>query len=556
MAGVTRVIAGRTALFDRLGGFDTMDRAVIRGFGRAAADPRLAGVLPSRLGADAAWQVQLFLTALAGGPMAYDGPDPMTQAEHLGLDAAQAQALLAHLLEGFVGAGSPAAAVAELREALVREATRHGLAGFVAPSAPPVPAAAATVDVLVGLAGVAAARLGLADRNLFVLDASLTLVHLDAGATKAVRAIDGDLRRAFNLGADELLGQPILRLHPAPTQFSALLTDPDRLPRETTWCFGRVVWKAHPFALLHASRVVGYGIAWRDLTRQHRAEAVFQRLRAQAEDLPVPVMFPDANCERWYGNAACEAALARLVRYLPHPVHPGDGVPVALFFPDAEARQALFADPAHLPHKAQVRFGPETVAVLVSPVLDQEQRYLGPQITWEIIHRTVSPPPAAVAAPLPQPPAHAAPAPDRHESSPGGGILRREARALETVSSDLLTLTRLLDAVADEAEQAEAPVPDPVAEQGERPEALLRADRAVAEALVAVRAAAAEAASAVAAEASGLSGEFAPRLVEAVSRAQASAETLRRIRALSAGLSELRGGGTVERLRAASGGAE
>jgi hypothetical protein len=488
----------------------------------------------------------MFLTELAGGPMAYDGPEPAAHAARLGLDAGQVGVLIAYLVEAFAGGGAPAAAVAELREALGREAAKRGLAGSVAPLASPLPVAAdLTVAALVGLAAAEADRQGLADRNLFVLDASLILVHLDAGATEAVRAIDGDLRRAFNLGADELLGQPILRLHPAPTQFSALLTDPTRLPRETTWCFGRVVWKAYPFALRHQSLVVGYGVAWRDLTEQHRAEATFQRLRTQAEDLPVPVMFPDASGERWYGNAACEAALARLERYLPHPVHPGDGVPAALFFPDAEARQALFADPSRLPHKAQIRFGPETVAVLVSPVLDQEQRYLGPQITWEIIHRTVPPPPAEASAQ-----SSAAPA---RESGPDAGILRREARVLESVSSDLLTLTRLLDAVADEADQAGAAVPDLAEEPAERPEALRRADRAVAEALGAVRAAAAEAATAVAEEARGLSGELVPRLADAVGRAQVSAETLRRIRALAAGLSELRGGGAVARISAAGG---
>ncbi|MBK9693021.1 MAG: hypothetical protein IPO73_15255 [Gemmatimonadetes bacterium] len=546
MSGVMSSSPARAGLFDRLGGFDALDQAVARAFVRASADPSLAGRIPAAPGADATWQAQMFLTELTGGPMAYDGPDPRGVAARLALTGQDVGTLGAHLGAAFEAAGVPEAAVAELRGLLAREAARLGLGGAPADPVPPAVPSVSPVESLVAAAVLEAARLGLDDGNLFVLDAQLTLVHLNPGAVAGVQAADGELRRAFNLGAAELVGHPIIRIHPAPTQFSALFADPDRLPRETTWCFGRAVWKAHPFAVRQAGGVVGYGVAWRDLSEQHRNQAVFQRLRSQAEDLPVPVMLPDATLERWFGNAACEAALARLAPYLRTPVQASDGVPVGIFFPDVAARRALFADPAQLPHKTQVQFGPETVAVLVSPVLDQDQRYVGPQITWEIVHRMPvaqgpGPTPAPDAAPV------AMPSPDPVASgAPGVAVLRQEARALEGVSADLLTLTRLLDAVAEEAEQAGLPVPDPGSDAATRPEALRRADQAVVEALRAVQAAAAEAAAAVAAEAQGLSGTFGSRLTEAVDRAQASADAIRRIRALAAGLAELRGGASPE----------
>ncbi len=541
MSGVMSSSPPRAGLFDRLGGFDAIDQAVARAFVRANADPSLAGRVPAIPGADATWQAQMYLTELTGGPMAYDGPDPRGVAERLGLTADDVRALSGHLADAFEAAGAPAAVVAEVRGMLSREAARLG---FDAAGAGAAPAPSSPVETLVAAAVLEAARLGLADGNLFVLDPQLTLVHLDPGAAAAVQAADAELRRAFNLGAAELVGHPIIRIHPAPTQFSALFADPDRLPRETTWCFGRAVWKAHPFVVRPGGVLLGYGVAWRDLSDQHRIQAVFQRLRSQAEDLPVPVMLPDATLERWYGNAACEAALGRLAPYLRTPVQPADGVPVGIFFPDVAARRALFADPARLPHKTQVAFGPETVAVLVSPVLDQEQRYVGPQITWEIVHRTAAVP-AAPDAPV-APPAPVAAVTPVAGSAPGVAVLRQEARALEAVSADLLTLTRLLDTVAEEAEQAGTPAAEPGPDDAARPEALRRADQAVAEALSAVQAAAVEAAAAVASEAQGLSATIGTRLSGAVERAQASAETIRRIRALAAGLSDLRGGGSAE----------
>ncbi|MFN8645542.1 MAG: hypothetical protein U0104_02180 [Gemmatimonadales bacterium] len=542
MSGVMPSSPARAGLFDRLGGFDAIDQAVARAFVRASADPSLGGRIPATPGADATWQAQMFLTELTGGPMAYDGPDPRGVAERLALTAGDVRTLADHVADAFEASGAPAAVAAELREVLAREAARQGFDTVEPAPAPPAPS---PVESLVAAAVLEAARLGLDDGNLFVLDPQLLLVHLDAGATTAVQAADAELRRAFNLGAAELLGHPIIRIHPAPTQFSALFADPDRLPRETTWCFGRAVWKAHPFAVRQGGVVLGYGVAWRDLSEQHRIQAVFQRLRSQAEDLPVPVMLPDATLERWFGNAACEAALARLAPYLRTPVQPADGVPVGIFFPDVAARRALFADPARLPHKTQVQFGPETVAVLVSPVLDQEQRYVGPQITWEIVHRT----PQAPVAPEPSPRRDLAPTAAAGSGSgviPGVALLRQEARALEGVSADLLHLTRLLESVAEEAEQAGMPAGEPEGNDPAQPEALRRADQAVAEALRAVQAAAVEAAAAVAAEAEGLSGAIGTRLTGAVERAQASAEAIRRIRALAAGLTELRGGASTE----------
>lgn len=542
MSSVMRVSPLRAALFDRLGGFDVVDRAVGRALARAIADPDLAGVLPAAASAEASWQCQMFLTELGGGPMAYDGPDPATVAARLALDPSRVEALLAHLLAAFESEGVLPAALAELREALWQEAARLGL--VAAPDPTPPAAAGPTPEALVLMAQAEAERQGVGGWPLFVLDAGLTLVHLNAAAEQAVRAVDGELRRAFNLGADELLGQAILRIHPAPTQFSAMLTDPTRLPRETTWCFGRAVWKARPFALRQRAELVGYGIGWRDQSEAHRAEAVFQRLRSQAEDLPVPVMLPDGARQRWYGNAACDTALSRLAPHLAVPVAPGDGVPIELFIPDREWREALFRDPARLPWKGQVQVGPETVAILVSAVLDQEQHYLGPQVTWEIVHRTVEParpaePVVAAAAPV----APSGPAPEAVPSAvhaglvPAGGGLREQARALEGVAQELGTLTRLLEAVADEADQV--PVDGPPSGPAPDSAALQRADAAIREALAAVQSAAGEAVAGVVAEARALAEVVQPRLGGALQQAQAQTESLRRIRVLAAGLRSL-----------------
>jgi hypothetical protein len=328
--------------------------------------------------------------------------------------------------------------------------------GLTAPPAPP------GAPDIVALAQRTLQQAGLDEWNLFVLNPELVLVHQSAAAGAAAAACDTELRRAFGLGAGELVGNSILRFHPAPTRLQGLLSDGARLPQETVWGFGRVVWKTSIHALRgETGEPLGFAMAWRDESDLYRARATIERLRAQSEDLPVPVMFPGATLERWFGNAACEHALVRLAPHLARPVNPLEGVPIQLFLPEEAERQALFADPSKLPFKTRVRIGPETISVLVAPVLDEEQRYLGPQITWEIVHFTRAPgspgpvmaaPAVEVSAPAERPAAPPAAAQPVEPASPASEQLRHEARSLEAASQELLLLTRLLLAVADDTD--------------------------------------------------------------------------------------------------------
>jgi truncated hemoglobin YjbI len=445
-----RTSAPHNSVFDRVGGHDRVAEAVGRLFNGLRAVPELAALLPP-LGTDELrWQAQLLLTEVLGGPLGYDGPEPRAIAERVGITAGQAAALIDQVVASFAATGPDRGVTASLRAALMDFAIQHGL---ITAALSPTRAALlprSEREILIEQAVAVAAGAGPGQWNLFVLDRELTVVHLDAAATAAATTADAELRRAFNLGAADLQGSSVFRFHPAPTRLQALFADPAQLPHETIWSFGRAVWRAR---LLHVAdpggRSLGFAVAWRDESEAHRADEVFQRLRAQAEELPVPVMFPGPDQDLWFGNAACEQALERLAPHLRQPVVPFAGVPIALLFPDEERRRALFGNPASLPHKEQVRIGPETVSILVTPVRDQDQRYLGPQITWEIVHaikatdRAVPPsPPADAPTPVPV----------------GCGVmvavheLRQEARALESTAQELSSLVRLLDLAADHAE--------------------------------------------------------------------------------------------------------
>jgi hypothetical protein len=312
---------------------------------------------------------------------------------------------------------------------------------------------------LVAMAESLVAGVRLEYRNLFVLDAHFTVVHANPEAERSARLAEADLRRVFGLGAADLSGTSLLRFHPAPTQLQGILAGQTNLHRETTWSFGRTTWKAQAFVIADAGGLLGYAVAWRDETEASRAADIFRRLRAEAEELPVPLMYPDRACELWYGNAACEVALERLAPYLPFAVNPLEGVPARLFFPDVAERQAIFSDPDRLPHKRQLQLGPETISILVSAVRDQEQRFIGPQITWEIVYFTRSEPGVSAATEEPlvvlevvPPSVVSIPVAQAAPVAPGesAAVLRLQqgARILEQAGRELQDLAALVQSVA------------------------------------------------------------------------------------------------------------
>ncbi len=460
--------SAQASLFETLGGFEGMERVAERVLTALASDATLSSLVPPQLQSEARWQLQLLLTDRMGGPAAYDGPEPTAVAARLALDSSRWQAIGRALIAGLAAENPPAASLQECERILIQFGASLGLSGTpVSPEAPR--------QTLEEKAAQVIAQAGLGSKNLFVLDPAFTVVALNDQARTAARSVDGELRRAFGVGADELQGQPILRFHPAPTQLHALLDDTDRLPRELLWSFGRVVWKAivHPVKDAQGG-LAGYAIAWTDESHIYRDRAVIERLRGEAEDLPVPVMFPDATLERWYGNPACEHALARLAPYLPAPVSTVAGIPIGIFLPDRAEREQLFGNPASLPFKRQIRFGPETVSLLVAPILDETQRYIGPQITWEIVHFSQPrPEPAEPAPPAGVPAQSVNPVSSTPASAPAvlasgataSAQLRTEARSLEAAAQELVLLTRLLLSVADHADHS-APAavqPDQVA---------------------------------------------------------------------------------------------
>ncbi|MBI5428797.1 MAG: methyl-accepting chemotaxis protein [Nitrospinae bacterium] len=110
-----------------------------------------------------------------------------------------------------------------------------------------------------------------------------------------------------------------------------------------------------------------------------------QRVKSMMENAPINIMYCDMDLKLQYLNPASMETLKRLERHLPVKVERIVGQSIDIFHKNPERQRKLLGDPRHLPHRAQIQLGQETLALLVSAVLDGGGNYIGPMVSWEVI---------------------------------------------------------------------------------------------------------------------------------------------------------------------------
>src|SRR5262249_60429325 len=84
------------------------------------------------------------------------------------------------------------------------------------------------------------AAFGSLQTNVFIADPKLTLIYANDRALETLRGLEGELRKAFGIGVDELLGGSIHRFHRDPRTVEGILKNPTALPHQAVFSFGAV----------------------------------------------------------------------------------------------------------------------------------------------------------------------------------------------------------------------------------------------------------------------------------------------------------------------------
>jgi methyl-accepting chemotaxis protein len=109
------------------------------------------------------------------------------------------------------------------------------------------------------------------------------------------------------------------------------------------------------------------------------------RISQMIENAPINMMSADLDLRIRYMNPAAAQTLKKLEAHLPVKVEQMLGHSIDVFHKAPEHQRRLLADPRNLPRRATINVGPELFDLLASAMLDQNGRYIGPMITWEVV---------------------------------------------------------------------------------------------------------------------------------------------------------------------------
>ena len=110
------------------------------------------------------------------------------------------------------------------------------------------------------------------------------------------------------------------------------------------------------------------------------------KMRSVLDSLPTRVMLADTQLVITYANPATVEGLRALADWIP--VSPDNlvGSSLDIFHKDPSYQRGLLADPEkHLPRRAHIQVGPETLDLNVAAIYDDNGTYVGAMATWDLV---------------------------------------------------------------------------------------------------------------------------------------------------------------------------
>lgn len=219
--------------------------------------------------------------------------------------------------------------------------------------------------------------------NILYCDAeSFTIQYANPASDRTLRGLE----QYLPCRVSELIGQSIDIFHKDPAHQRRLLSNPDNLPHRAQIDVGPEKLDL----LVTAARdnegaYVGAMVTWEVVTDKLKKDREMARIFNMMENAPVNVVYADRDFTIQYVNPASMKQLRLLQEHLPIRADDIVGHSIDVFHKDPAHQRRLLSNPDNLPHSAHIQLGPETLSLLVSPIYDNNNEFLGPMVTWEVI---------------------------------------------------------------------------------------------------------------------------------------------------------------------------
>jgi methyl-accepting chemotaxis protein len=211
-------------------------------------------------------------------------------------------------------------------------------------------------------------------------DPECQIRHLNPAALAGLKAVESHL----STPVAQLLGQPLVAIHPNFAKAAQAAADPKSLPFKATIEVGPEFFEVRVNPTLDVEqRYLGPMVTWDNVTKKVKSQVELGRVLSMVESSPANIMSCDPDLTIQYLNASARAMIGAIESLLPVSLEQLTGKSLAILFPEPAEAQRLLENTANLPHQRRLTFGDQTIDIEVSAVNDHKGTYLGPMVTLE-----------------------------------------------------------------------------------------------------------------------------------------------------------------------------
>nr|WP_246319583.1 methyl-accepting chemotaxis protein [Nocardioides kongjuensis] len=218
--------------------------------------------------------------------------------------------------------------------------------------------------------------------NMMFADRDFVIQYMNPASLETLRSLEGVLP----VKADEVVGSSLDIFHKSPAYQRGLLATAEHLPRRANIMVGEETLDLLVSAITDANgEYVGAMATWEVITERVRMEQEVARVTSMMENSPTNMMFADRDFVIRYMNPASLTTLRSLEGALPIKADEVVGSSLDIFHKNPAYQRGLLATAEHLPRRANIKVGEETLDLLVSAITDDKGEYIGAMATWEVI---------------------------------------------------------------------------------------------------------------------------------------------------------------------------
>ncbi len=218
--------------------------------------------------------------------------------------------------------------------------------------------------------------------NIILADADGTISYMNPASEDTLRSIE----QYLPCKVEDIVGGSFDVFHKNPSHQRNIVGDPANLPHSAIIDVGPEKLDLLVSAIFDTNQeYLGPMVTWSVVTTKLKAEREMARLSNMVESAPLNIMFADPEGVIQYMNPSSLKTLRSLEEHLPCKADDVVGGSFDIFHKNPRHQRNLVGDPSKLPISAIIEVGPEKLDLLVSPIFDQHQAYLGAMATWSVI---------------------------------------------------------------------------------------------------------------------------------------------------------------------------